>query len=80
MFILTKQELSTVMMIWGQQQGKNNIFTLLVSKSEQLWKINTSIFTQTDSVLEPLVPKIDTVEDYIDIKASNILMESDKYR
>jgi hypothetical protein len=33
-----------------------------------------------DSVLEPLVPKIDAVEDYIDIKASNILMDSDKYR
>ena len=26
------------------------------------------------------MPKTDTVEDYIDIKASNILMESDKYR
>ena len=27
-----------------------------------------------------MVPKVDKVEDYIDIKASNILMDSDKYR
>jgi len=33
-----------------------------------------------DSVLEPLVPKADKVEDFIDIKASNILRESTKYR
>ena len=33
MFILTKQELSTAMMIWDQHQEKNSIFILLVNKS-----------------------------------------------
>ena len=33
-----------------------------------------------DSVLEPLTPKVDNVEDFIDVKASNLLTNSDKYR
>ena len=33
-----------------------------------------------DSVLEPLTPKTNKVEDFIDIKASDILKESNKYR
>ena len=33
-----------------------------------------------DSILEPLTPKTKKVEDFIDIKASNILKESNKYR
>ena len=34
-----------------------------------------------DSVLEPLTPKVDDkLEDFIDIKASNILQDSSKYR
>merc|ERR550532_2858874 len=33
-----------------------------------------------DSVLEPLVPKGDKIEDFVDIKAGNILRRSDSFR
>ena len=67
-------------MIWGQHQEKNSIFISLVSKTGNLIQELNINEIPTDSVLEPLVPKVDKVEDYIDIKASNILMDSDKYR
>jgi len=47
----------------------------LVSKSGK-----KQVLYLIDSVLEPLVPKEDKVEDFIDIKASNILKESNKYK
>ena len=33
-----------------------------------------------DSVLEPLVPKGNKIEDFVDIKAGNILRRSDSFR
>ena len=34
----------------------------------------------SDSVLEPLVPKGNKIEDFVDIKAGNILKNSDNFR
>ena len=73
----TKQELSTATRTWSQNLERSKFSTWLVGN---LINSSSCDWNHLDSVLEPLVPKEDKVEDFIDIKASNILKESNKYK
>ena len=62
-------------------EGKKQFLYLIGMKFTNDNKIMPfTSFCHIDSVLEPLVPKDEKVEDFVDIKAKDLLMNSDTYK